>query len=84
MKKLLLMILLFAGGIFSGFAVLSQSREDPDSVIVAALAMVNEDSLRSYVQSLQDMGTRYMIAPNRKEVAVWIMEKYLALCHGGI
>jgi hypothetical protein len=31
------------------------------------------------MQSLQDMGTRFMIAPNRKEVATWIMNRFLAM-----
>ncbi len=52
--------------------------EEPDSVIVAALAMVDEDSLQVNVQALQDMGTRFMIAPNRLEVADWIMDKFLS------
>lgn len=34
--------------------------------------------MHSYVQSLQDMGTRFMIAPNRKEVATWILNKFLS------
>lgn len=49
-----------------------------DSLIVAALAMIDADSLQGYVQSLQDMGTRFMISPNRKEVATWIMNKFLS------
>lgn len=49
---------------------------NPDSLIVAALARIEQDSMYSYVQSLQDMGTRFMIAPNRKEVATWILNKF--------
>ncbi len=50
-----------------------------DSLITEALALVNEDSLQMYVQSLQDIGTRFMIAPNRKEVAEWIMNQFIAM-----
>lgn len=52
--------------------------QEPDSTIVQALAMVNADSLHSYVRQLQDMQTRFMIAPNRKDVAMWVMNKYLS------
>lgn len=49
-----------------------------DSLIVTALANINADSLQASMQTLQDMGTRFMISPNRKEVATWIMNKYLS------
>ena len=49
-----------------------------DSLIVTALSMINEDSLEANLQSLQDFGTRFLIAPNRKEVATWIMNKFLS------
>ena len=35
--------------------------------------------MRQTIQSLQDFGTRFMLAPNRKEVANWIREKYISL-----
>jgi leucyl aminopeptidase len=50
----------------------------PDSLLQQAISMVDPDTMESYVQDLQDMGTRFMIAPNRREVATWIMEKFLS------
>ncbi|HLO91997.1 MAG TPA: M20/M25/M40 family metallo-hydrolase [Lentimicrobium sp.] len=51
---------------------------EPDSSIVAAIALIDNDSLYSYVYDLQNMGTRFMIAPNRRDVATWIMNKFLS------
>ncbi|MBN2174259.1 MAG: M20/M25/M40 family metallo-hydrolase [Bacteroidales bacterium] len=49
-----------------------------DSVINVLLAEVNADSVESYIQSLQDMQTRFMISPNRLAVAQWIREKFIS------
>jgi hypothetical protein len=78
MKKTLLslaMVLSFLTGATSQDINRDQST---DSTIVAALGHVRSDSLLSYIQSLQDFGTRFMIAPNRKEVATWIMNKFIS------
>jgi hypothetical protein len=37
---------------------------------------VNQDSLSSYILSMQNLGTRYALADNRKEVALWIKQKF--------
>jgi hypothetical protein len=50
-----------------------------DTLIVNMLNQINPDSMRQTIQSLQDFGTRFMLAPNRKEVANWIRDKYLSL-----
>lgn len=52
--------------------------QSTDSTVITALSLVRSDSLLSYVQHLQDFGTRFMIAPNRKEVATWIMNKFIS------
>lgn len=52
--------------------------KDNDSVITATLALINQDSVRSHIQALQDMQTRFMIAPNRKVVAEWIKNKFIS------
>lgn len=64
--------------VFPVRAEFMKTPDNPDSLIIAALARLEQDSMQSYVQSLQDMGTRFMIAPNRKEVATWIMNKFLS------
>lgn len=52
---------------------------EQDSVIFTAIGMLSIDSLQSTMQSLQDMGTRFMIAANRKEVATWILNRFSGL-----
>jgi aminopeptidase YwaD len=37
---------------------------------------VNQDSLTSYILSMQNLGTRYALAENRKDVARWIKRKF--------
>ncbi len=46
--------------------------------IVESLSMIRGDSLLSYMQALQDFETRFCLAPNRKEVAIWLMNKFLS------
>lgn len=50
-----------------------------DSLISAYLDEINADSVESYMQFLQDKGTRFLIAPNRKAVAESIRDKFIAL-----
>jgi hypothetical protein len=47
-----------------------------DSLIYSLMNEVNTDSIESNIQSLQDFGTRFMIAPNRKTIAQWIRDKF--------
>ena len=47
-----------------------------DSLILAIIDEVNADSVENHIQFLQDMDTRFMIAPNRKAVAESIKEKF--------
>ncbi len=53
-----------------------QSAVDP--TIENAVDMINGDSLLAYMQALQDFETRFMFAPNRKEIAQWIKDKFLS------
>ncbi len=50
-----------------------------DSLITVCVDEVNSDSVESYLQFLQDKGTRFLIAPNRRAVAESIKEKFLQL-----
>lgn len=52
------------------------SKQLPDSVIAQLIAHVNTDSITSYITRLQNFGTRYALASNRKEVAIWIRDKF--------
>lgn len=49
------------------------------SIIDDLLNQVNQDSIKSYMQFLQDMGTRYIQAPNRRKVAFDIKDKFVEL-----
>lgn len=48
-----------------------------DTTIVSFLSQVNPDSLLKTLQGMQDLGTRFCLAPNRKEVATWIQNKFI-------
>jgi len=78
MKKF---IIIYLGLVFYvGCAKDSFSQNDRiicnDSLIQVAVDLVNEDSVRSHIQGMQDRGTRFLIAENRREVANWIMERF--------
>ncbi len=78
MKKTATFIIVFGFSI-TGVVLENKSQcQNSDSLIVATLALISPDSMQSYVQNLQDMGTRFMISPNRKEVATWIMDKFIS------
>ncbi len=55
-----------------------QKNVKSDTLISNCLSEINSDSIRSFIQELQDMGTRYYMANNRREVAFWIMNKFLS------
>lgn len=55
------------------------SKSANDSTISEMVNQVNVDSVENYIRFLEDMGTRFMIAPNRKEVAEAIEGKFNAL-----
>jgi bacterial leucyl aminopeptidase len=49
-----------------------------DSLVAVYVDYVNPDSIQSYMQSLEDMGTRFCLANNRREVAEWIRDKFIS------
>ena len=54
-------------------------KTDNDSLIETYVSQVNADSVESYMQYLQDMGTRFMMSPNRRNVAESIKNKFIEL-----
>jgi hypothetical protein len=49
-----------------------------DSTTIAQItSAVNPDSVRYIIQSLQDFETRFLLAPTRDDVAVWIKDQFL-------
>lgn len=49
-----------------------------DSLVTVFTDYINPDSVQSYMQSLEDFGTRFCLADNRKEVAEWIKNKFIS------
>ncbi|MCK6561870.1 M20/M25/M40 family metallo-hydrolase [bacterium] len=47
--------------------------------ITKIIAEINPDSLRYFIQSLQDFQTRFSLAPTRHAVAAWIARQYARL-----
>ena len=75
---LLSMLIVLSGGKF----IFSQKLNHlfiNDSLIAEFISDVEKDSVENHIQFLQDMGTRFMIAPNRKEVAESIKARFQAL-----
>jgi len=71
MKKIIYSLLLCC--LFTGNKINAQ---DNQQIIQSVLATISTDSLHSYIQRLQNFGTRFMLAPNRREVAEWIRLKF--------
>lgn len=71
----LILALLLAG--FTNIRAQEHFRTDMDSVIAYYVEKVNADSIQSYMQSLEDMGTRFCLADNRRDVSMWIKNKFL-------
>ena len=55
-----------------------QSGNYTNPLIISLMQQVNADTLHATIQHLQDFGTRYMLNNNRKEVATWLMHKFLS------
>lgn len=49
-----------------------------DPFIVSCINQVSPDSIRATIQHMQNFGTRFMLVENRKEIATWILEKFLS------
>lgn len=47
-----------------------------DSLINYIISEINPDSVRYFIQSLQDFGTRFLFAPNRDSVSSWIYHQF--------
>lgn len=68
--------------LISIFIAISISYVRPQNVksntIDSVLSDINQDSIRSIIQSLQDFGTRFSFADNNKDVAMWIKNKFIS------
>ena len=50
-----------------------------DTTIVSFLADVSADSVQSHIQHLQNLNTRFCLAPNHLSVRDWVVQKYLSM-----
>jgi Zn-dependent M28 family amino/carboxypeptidase len=50
-----------------------------DSSITQITSAINPDSIRYFVQSLQNFGTRFLFAETRDSVAAWIKNQFLSM-----
>ncbi|RJP60327.1 MAG: M28 family peptidase [Ignavibacteriales bacterium] len=55
-----------------------------DSLITSITTDVDTASVRNYIQGLQDFGTRFLRHPNRKEVALWIKDKFESMGYNDV
>ncbi len=79
-----LLVLLFFAVSNSKAGVLDYAgKTSPDSVIASYTGKINPDSIQSYMQALEDFGTRFCLAGNRREVAGWIRDKFIAFGYTG-
>lgn len=47
-----------------------------DSLITEIIKEVNQDSVRNWIESLQNFNTRFMLADNHKSIAEWIRKQF--------
>jgi leucyl aminopeptidase len=75
MKKYLLPLMVFLL-IIASCAKEETLEEIRESITLDLIEDISVDSLESYVTWMQDMGTRFCLADNRREVAVKIRDKF--------
>jgi hypothetical protein len=49
-----------------------------DSLITALTPLLNADTMKAVITDLQNLGTRFCLAPNRKQVSEWIRQKFIS------
>ena len=52
---------------------------DLDSTILDIINNISIDSITSYIQQLQNFGSRFMLAPNRFEVSEWLRDNFISM-----
>jgi leucyl aminopeptidase len=58
--------------------VQNRNDESIDHITNTCIGYISPDSIQSYMQALEDFGTRFTLADNRREVAVWIKNKLIS------
>lgn len=57
----------------------SPAKSVNDSLITALIPLINADSIERNMRDLEGFGSRFMCAPNHKDVALWLQQKFLDL-----
>jgi len=55
----------------------NQTASDIDPLITEVIEDINRDSVEFFINTLQEFGTRFMLAPNRFEVSKWIYDQFI-------
>lgn len=50
-----------------------------DSIIDTCVTSINSDSIYAYLQQLENFGTRFCLANNHRDVAVWLQNKFISM-----
>lgn len=61
---------------YSNLITPNTQNSEMDSLITSVIDDISVDSIRGYIQHLEDYGTRFMAAPNRHDVSDWIYKKF--------
>ena len=84
MLQKLPIIFLILLSVVSNFALAQQASYNKDSLMTAVLESVNKDSVAQTIQSLQNFNTRFALAPNHKQVALFVADKLTALGYADV
>jgi len=85
MKKYIILITLLTAFIGQTQIKAQTNRNlSTDSLINSFIAQINADSLQSYMQDLENFGTRFLLANNRRDVALWIKDKFISFGYSDV
>ncbi|MBI5009769.1 MAG: M28 family peptidase, partial [Bacteroidia bacterium] len=87
-EKLRIPVIIIAILLLLSFSTISCNKDEEEEYSAKELLTfdlnedINTDSLESYVRWLENMGTRFALADNRREVAVKIRNRFLSFGYG--
>jgi hypothetical protein len=55
-----------------------KSSRSINPLISGIISQISADTIRATLQHMQDYGTRFMLSENRKEIAEWLMQKFIS------
>ena len=68
--------MLLTAMLFATAPAQSQDNAATDNMMTTYLDAINSDSIRSYMTHLAGFETRFMLADNRRDIAVWIADQF--------